>query len=186
MPQDHPEPDSDAIPLWRPTTTDTESARTALIELRNRLDRELETASCNVFLFAKRGRRLEDHYRRLAMTGNLAADFKTEFDSVLRRLIMAAVGQPDGLRPHAFGEHVEGTVAFLPLGSMGRFGENIAHVPTDGTWERIFEPSETAFTDSLKTIFVSIAFTNPRERLLIGQAYSPARVLKKGISAHLI
>jgi len=119
------------------------------------------------------------------MTAKLAHDFKVEFDTAVRRLITTAVDTPGGLRPNAFEDHIEGSVAYLPLWSMGIFGENLARVPADGTWDEIFDPAE-AFADNLKTIYVSIGFNNPRERLLIAQAYSSSRVLKKGISAHFI
>lgn len=185
LPPEHVEPDPAPMPIWRPTAAETQNARQTLADLRNRLGRDLGAATCEVFLYAARGRRIEDHYRRLVMTAELASDFKIEFDTSVRRLIATAVDNPDGLRPSAFDDHIESTIAYLPLASMGRFGANIAHVPPDGTWEMIFDPSE-AFADSLKTIYISIAFTNPRERLLIAQAYSSSRVLKRGISAHFV
>lgn len=156
---------------------DTKNARSALNNLKLLLADDLEAADCEVILCTKQGRRVEDRYRTLRMSGDLADSFKSEFSISLKELLADALEDSEGLRPYAFGDGVEGTVSYLRSNAYQSVASRIAEIPGQHKCEN-FNPNDD-FINRLKCIYVVITLGCSNERLIIGQTRGPSRVLNR-------
>lgn len=170
--------------FWQPSAEDAANAIQAFENLRRRIQIDLDNATCNVIFYAKRGRRIEDRFRRIVMSEELGNEIKENFDTSLRQLLAQALDDDDGLRPYGFEGHIEGTVTYMPVNAFAVINDYHANLPADN-WELVFNPDEE-FGAKLKSIFISINFMNPDDRLLIVQATRANKVLRKGISARFV
>lgn len=183
MPDANIPEEDDADVIWQPTDEESTSAKDSLVELLEHLRAEENNGTCNVILYSKRGRDLEDRYRRLNMTQELADEFQEEYKARACNVISSIEDGDEVLRPYAFGENVEDTILFLPLNAFGPVLEQLNDIPND-TWEAHFDPQQDIeFLKKLKSVFVSMKFDRATDRLILAQVRSPTKLVKRGISA---
>lgn len=170
--------------VWRPTEEDARTARTALERLRDRIANDLDPAVCNIILYAKRGRHIEDRFRLLQTTEELAGQFKLAFEHSLASIFSNGLDNPEGLRAFGFADNVEDTISYAPVGAFGPIQDWLGQVPQDEGLEQ-FRRGE-GFLEKLKSVFASITFLEPNQRLLIVQGKGPTQLVRRGIGARLV